>query len=173
MERLASHDPLTRLVNRRRMMQRMAEEQQRTERGAASFVLVMADIDHFKRINDEQGHECGDAVLIEIARRLRAGVRQHDLVARWGGEEFLLLLPDTGVSAAQVVTERLRQLIAEPAFSECGLSLPITMTFGVAGYEPGADLGDAISRADAALYEGKAKGRNRVAVYEAGAGADG
>lgn len=167
MARLASRDPLTKLVNRRRILQCMAAERRRAEAGGR-FSLVMADIDHFKKVNDAHGHDCGDAVLIEVARRLRRGVRHGDVVARWGGEEFLLLLPDTDVEVAGRVTERLREQISASPVEACGAALPVTMTFGVAEFQRGSELEHAVGQADEALYAGKNRGRNCVVVHGAG-----
>jgi diguanylate cyclase (GGDEF)-like protein len=164
MARLATLDPLTGLLNRRRMVERGQEERARAERGGPVFSLVMADIDHFKKVNDTFGHDCGDDVLVEVARRLREGSRDQDIVARWGGEEFLMLLPDTAAVRAFHFTERLRsKLEGEPVFSR-GRTISVNASFGVAEFSTGSSLSDVMRRADDALYEAKGQGRNRVVV---------
>ncbi len=162
LERMASHDALTSLLNRRAMRERIAEEHQRVQRGGAPFALVLADIDHFKRINDNYGHDVGDDVLVEMSRVLKAGLRQQDVVARWGGEEYLMMLPGTDVANAVTVTERLRRAIQERTFA-CGeAAVCITMTFGITQVTMGASIEQSIRDADDALYRGKTGGRNRV-----------
>src|SRR5678815_2927811 len=108
MESMAHTDPLTGLLNRRSMEQRLREAAQGFQRTGRPFCVVMADVDHFKRINDDHGHEAGDRVLRAVAALLGADLRSHDAVARWGGEEFLLLLPDTDLGTAGDVADRLR-----------------------------------------------------------------
>lgn len=166
MERLATRDPLTSLLNRRAMRERLVEEQQRSERSGDRAVLVLADIDHFKRINDTFGHDAGDDVLVDIARLLKEGLRQEDIVSRWGGEEFLMLLPGTTLGGAGVVTERLREQIARHEFAIGSTIQHITLTFGVAEFERGFGMAASIRLADEALYAGKASGRNRVVTKE-------
>jgi len=124
---------------------------------------VMLDIDHFKRINDTYGHPVGDEVIRAVAARLRAAARDSDILGRYGGEEFALVTPDTGGSAA-MLAERLREVItAEPVRTAAGL-LAVTISAGVAGVTAAeGDLGQLLALADAALYEAKQGGRNRVA----------
>lgn len=130
----------------------------------APFSLVMIDIDHFKKINDTHGHEVGDRVLVDIATLLQATIRQSDILGRWGGEEFLLILPNTSPEGALHVAEELRQAVQEyacPAYPH-----PISASFGVAHYRPQDTANSLIKRADIALYRAKHNGRNGVA-YEA------
>ena len=157
---LATTDPLTRLLNRRALRERIALEERRQQREAKPLSFVLADVDHFKAINDQHGHEAGDQVLVQVAGALGEGMREVDHLARWGGEEFLIVLPDTDESAAGQVAERLRRAVA-------GLQLPggaraITVTLGVAQRAQGELPDQAISRADLALYAGKRAGRDRV-----------
>ncbi|HIV70715.1 MAG TPA: GGDEF domain-containing protein [Candidatus Aquabacterium excrementipullorum] len=158
---LATTDPLTRLLNRRALRERIALEERRQQREAHKpLSFVLADVDHFKAINDQHGHEVGDQVLVQVAAALGEGVREVDHLARWGGEEFLIVLPDTDELVAGQVAERLRQAVA-------GLQLPggsrgITATLGVAERAEGESPDQAISRADEALYAGKRSGRDRV-----------
>jgi diguanylate cyclase (GGDEF)-like protein len=169
LERLSNTDPLTGLNNRRAMLSRMEEERVRMSRNHRVFSLILCDIDFFKAINDEHGHEAGDAVLVGIASVFREALREIDPVARWGGEEFLILLPDTTGDGAIVVGEKLRQRVEAARFSWSGKDLRCTMTFGIAVHTAGSkDLLETIRRADTALYEGKHRGRNRVALASAG-----
>lgn len=144
-------DPLTGLPNRRALEMAMEREAARVERGAVPFSLVLVDLDDFKRINDERGHPEGDRLLREVGRYLVAHVRRGDLVGRWGGEEFALLLPETNPLQAERLAERLREGVK---------GLGVTASFGVAGYL--GDLQDLYRRADRALYRAKAGGKDRV-----------
>jgi diguanylate cyclase (GGDEF)-like protein len=163
MEALAMSDPLTRLANRRRMRELLEQERVRFQRNPRPFTLVLADVDNFKAINDTRGHDCGDHVLLHAAERLRSALRAQDGAARWGGEEFLVLLPETDARGGVVLAERLREAIesAPPTFE--GSSIPVTMTFGVATFG-GGSIDDCLRRADEALYEGKSRGKNRVVL---------
>ncbi|GAB5602015.1 GGDEF domain-containing protein [Thermus sp. FJN-A] len=144
-------DPLTGLPNRRALEMSLEREAARVERGARPFSLVLLDLDDFKGINDAKGHAEGDRVLKEVARYLRGHVRKGDLVGRWGGEEFALLLPETDLKQADCLARRLQE----------GLSrLGYPASFGVAPYQ--GDLQDLFLRADRALYRAKALGKNRV-----------
>ncbi|AEV15861.1 MAG: GGDEF domain-containing protein [Thermus sp.] len=144
-------DPLTGLPNRRALEMALRREAARVERGEAAFSLVLLDLDDFKKVNDQKGHEEGDRLLKEVARYLVAHVRQGDLVGRWGGEEFALLLPHTHALQADRLAERLR----------LGLeALGVSASFGVATYR--GDLEDLFRRADRALYRAKEGGKNRV-----------
>ncbi len=168
MERLASRDALTSLLNRRAMRERIEEEYGRVRREGSQFALVIGDIDHFKRINDTYGHVAGDDVLVELSRMLKRELRQQDIVARWGGEEYLMMLPGTDLEGAAAVTERLRQRIEERMLP-CGDNVVnVTMTFGVAQVSAKKDIQQGIRDADEALYRGKTDGRNRVVCHGAG-----
>ena len=156
---LATTDPLTRLLNRRALRERITLEERRQQREPRPLSFVLADVDHFKAINDQHGHEVGDQVLVQVAAALGHGVREVDHLARWGGEEFLIVLPDTDEGAAAVVAERLRLAVAALRLPGGGV---VTATLGVAQQGQGASPDQAISRADAALYAGKHAGRNRV-----------
>lgn len=163
----ARTDHLTGLWNRRHMIELMEAEVARVERGGRPFCVLMADLDDFKQINDEHGHEIGDAVLCEVARRLREAVRKQDTIARWGGEEFLLLLPDTSEAGALALANALRERIArEPiAFDRHAAPVTLSLTVGFSACGPGAALDDCIRAADAALYEGKRGGKNRTVAH--------
>lgn len=162
---LATTDVLTGLANRRRILDVAAYEIMRGRRDGTPLCFVLCDVDHFKRINDTHGHEVGDQVLVTLAQVLHAAVREVDTVARWGGEEFLVVLPDTALDAAQRVAERARWAI------ECAdwpADRHVTMTFGISQLRDSETLAEAVARADEALYRGKADGRNR-SVVERGA----
>jgi diguanylate cyclase (GGDEF)-like protein len=155
---MATTDPLTQLNNRRALMDVIQHEERRLSRDRQTLSFVMADIDHFKQINDNLGHEVGDQVLQKVSRALASGVRDVDHLARWGGEEFLVVLPDTDEVEAAQVAERLRQAVGSVDLKDRAVS----MTFGVSEVRGDESAEQAISRADAAMYEGKRSGRNRV-----------
>ncbi|MFO7731504.1 MAG: diguanylate cyclase [Spirochaetia bacterium] len=157
----ASKDALTGLFNRRKMSDLIEYEYDRSLRTQQFFSIVITDIDHFKRVNDNFGHDCGDNVLKEIASILNSLVRNQDRVARWGGEEFLLLLPDTDIEGALFLAEKIRKNIADGSYSCEEHQLQITMTFGVSSFAENKTDKMVIKEADIALYEGKNSGRNR------------
>jgi diguanylate cyclase (GGDEF)-like protein len=166
---MATIDPLTGLANRVQFHSRALAELSRARRTGEPLTLLIADVDHFKRVNDEHGHDVGDRVLIGIADRLRAGLRECDVLARWGGEEFLALLPDCDADDARAVAERLRGGVADLRLAaDDGHALALTLSIGIAGIGPDHDLRDAVTRADRALYRSKHAGRNRVSVEPAG-----
>ncbi|MFA6985738.1 MAG: diguanylate cyclase [Arenimonas sp.] len=158
--RLALTDPLTELANRRRLDGDLLAELHRVQRYGGRLSVVMADLDYFKRVNDEYGHAVGDAVLQEFARILRAQCRDTDLVARFGGEEFLILMPEIGAADAQACAERMRAALEQARIAP--QTRPNTATFGVAELMPGEDQESLLRRVDEALYRGKAAGRNQV-----------
>lgn len=159
----ANTDRLTQLYNRQYLDTIIEKEHARAARYQTAFALILIDCDHFKAVNDTHGHQVGDTVLGEMARLLRETVRASDIVGRWGGEEFLLVLPDTGIASAARLSEKLRQTVETHEF-------PIvkhkTASFGVALLKPGEAISDFISRVDQALYRAKLNGRNRVEVME-------
>ncbi len=159
---LATTDPVTNLVNRRLIVSRIEQEKIRMERGAKPFTLIMVDIDNFKQTNDEFGHGCGDYVLVNMAELISLSLRKQDEVARWGGDEFLIMLPETDVDGAQVVAEKIRAKIAESPFFYRESKIPVTVTLGVGACEPGMGVGSCIRKADQALYFGKQTGKNKV-----------
>lgn len=161
LDRLSRTDALTGLANRRHVDEKLAEEVLRHQRRGDEFTVVLADLDHFKRINDQYGHPAGDAVLVHAAEVLRGGVRTLDTVGRWGGEEFILVLPLTGIDGACAVAEKIRIALAGGTIQFGDVALSVSATFGAAAYS-GGELGDTLRRADDALYRGKQAGRNRV-----------
>ena len=157
---MAVTDPLTGLFNRRHMNQRLREEESRAARTSAPFSVIIVDIDHFKRINDTSGHDAGDRVLRDLAQLLRDMVRTQDIVARWGGEEFLVVLPQTPLTGALEVAERLRLAAEATLARELDGIDAVTLTLGAAEYA--GSVPESLKLADVALYQGKAAGRNRV-----------
>ncbi|MBD8527252.1 GGDEF domain-containing protein [Pseudomarimonas arenosa] len=164
-ERQARTDPLTRLMNRRAVMEQGERAFHRAVSGQAPMAAIMVDLDHFKRVNDEHGHQTGDAVLQGVARILQGSVRPGDLCARFGGEEFLLVLPETALAEAEQLAERLRLKVEQSSPEHCG-GIACTASFGVAALADETRLEELISRADQAMYEAKHAGRNRVEVSQ-------
>ncbi|MEX1197891.1 MAG: GGDEF domain-containing protein [Pseudohongiellaceae bacterium] len=163
-------DPLTGLYNRRHFEELYERERQRAGRTGSPLTLVMVDLDFFKEINDRYGHECGDIVLQNVAGFLRDAMRQTDVVARLGGEEFMLLLPDTATGEAKTTIERLRHQLAERTSVLAGEVVSVTATFALTTIRPETDsLNDALRTVDMALYRGKDEGRNRLVVVSADA----
>jgi diguanylate cyclase (GGDEF)-like protein len=161
----ATEDALTGMYNRRMMSDYLDYEINRAVRTGGTLAVLLADIDHFKAVNDTHGHDCGDAVLQQIASVLRGNLRDQDIVARWGGEEFLVLLPDTDAAGALTVAEHLRSRVETRSLSCGGAALSITMTFGAAEYSPEKERTQLVKEADLALYQGKRQGRNRSQSY--------
>lgn len=156
---MATTDPLTGLYNRHKLEPLIAAEMQRTDRYHTPMSLVLFDVDHFKKVNDGYGHQMGDEVLVRLARLVPNLLRSGDLLARWGGEEFLILIPGCDGPMAFQAAEKLREAIANMMFDDLG---SVTCSFGVAEHVPGETGTELIARADAALYLGKSSGRNQV-----------
>ena len=163
---LSLTDPLTELNNRRHLMEILAIEFERSRRTNDPCALIMVDLDHFKRVNDNYGHQQGDVVLRATAQEIKRQLRQYDSAARFGGEEFALLLPETSPKDALMVAERLRQSLCDMHFSGAISELTITASFGIATipHEQIDSIEDLIRLADDALYLAKNNGRNRVEV---------
>jgi diguanylate cyclase (GGDEF)-like protein len=157
-------DPLTKLKNRRYMWDFIRQEVNRHERNRNPFTIIMIDIDKFKLLNDSHGHDCGDLVLIKFAKTILSNLRKQDIAARWGGEEFLIILPETDIMTAKVVAERLRISISKSATVVNDLELFITATFGVSEYNGATNIDQVMKLADKALYMGKEIGRNCVVI---------
>ncbi|MHB1421188.1 MAG: GGDEF domain-containing protein [Bacillota bacterium] len=165
MERLAVTDELTDLYNYRYFQLCLEKVLQQCKTG--SMALLMLDIDHFKEVNDEFGHQSGNKVLVEISRLIREKVRDQDVVVRYGGEEFAIILPGIDHDAAMMVAGRIREAVQNTCIvAESGVKVKVTVSLGVALYPEGANTqNDLISHADTALYRAKENGRNRVCVY--------
>lgn len=157
-------DSLTQAFNRRHMESLVQDEVERAQRYHQSTALIILDIDYFKAVNDNYGHPVGDKVLRQVSDILGENLRQSDALGRWGGEEFLILLPQVNIAAATNVAEKLRQAIFAAEF---GLSEPLSISLGVADLQHGESAGDWIKRADQALYNAKRLGRNQVALATA------
>lgn len=162
LEQLARTDALTGLPNRRHLSELMAAERVRAQRARRTFSVLLADLDRFKAINDSHGHDGGDAVLREVARRMREALRAQDAAGRWGGEEFLVLLPEADAQGAQEVAEKLRRSVAAAAVSFESTPIPVSATIGAATWNGEESLDMLVARADRALYVGKQGGRDRV-----------
>ena len=158
-------DGLTGLANRRACEETLNAEVARAERFPGPLAVVVTDLDDFKEVNDRFGHQAGDVVLREFATLLRESVRDIDLASRWGGEEFLLVLPGTGLEGAAQVAERIRRALKERVtLSVDGAPIPVTASFGVAAYPEARTAADLFAAADDALYRAKRTGKNRVSV---------
>jgi two-component system cell cycle response regulator len=165
LEVMANTDPLTAVLNRRALTERLASELERVKRYDATVSVLLIDIDHFKRVNDNYGHLVGDDVLMDVGALLQSAVRSVDVVARYGGEEFVIALPETGLAGATAFAERIRELVEAHTFAHAGGSdLRLTASIGVASFpSPGLEtVEDLLAKADQALYRAKAEGRNRV-----------
>ncbi len=159
LEELWMTDQLTGLYNRSRLDELYDAELRRANRYGTQFSLLLLDIDHFKRINDTHGHLVGDDVLYAVAIVLQENIRDVDIVGRWGGEEFMLILPNTNQSEALILAEKLRKTLKEYPFTPVR---KVTVSIGISSYIAGVDADELFKRADDALYRAKAKGRDRV-----------
>ena len=157
-------DALTGLFNRRAMRELLEYESLRVSRVQKSYSVLFLDIDLFKRINDEFGHDCGDFILKKVAEILQSRLRNTDTVSRWGGEEFLVLLPETSNEYLSHIGNKLRKAIEEMEFIYKGKRIPATISVGCASHYEGDDIDEAINRADKNLYRAKEEGRNKVVV---------
>ena len=158
----ATHDSLTGFLNRKAIFDKLRIEAVRAARGRTPLSVIMADLDHFKRINDAHGHSGGDSVLREVSRRILGSVRSYDSVGRYGGEEFLILAPGCPLPDAVHLAERLRQCVGDVPIGLAGDSASITISMGVADTTAGAKPDEMLRAADRALYAAKRAGRNRV-----------
>lgn len=161
-EEMAHVDFLTGLINRRSLFQKVRQNDTNPEVADLDTTLIMVDLDYFKQVNDVHGHDHGDAVLVQVSELIKNGLRQTDLVARWGGEEFLVLLPKTNLKQGITVAEEIREKVANGLFKHDGVEHKVTLTLGVASYTCDSNFQETLQLADKALYEGKELGRNRV-----------
>lgn len=172
LQKLASSDPLTGLLNRRAFLDRLLFEKARFDRHGGSLVLIMADVDHFKQVNDQHGHDAGDYILRRVSKILQGRMRFTDVLCRWGGEEFMLLLAGNDEVDGRFVAEKVRSLVESELFTFNGRDIPVTMSLGVAFFKKGMAPEQCIQLADQRLYYSKKNGRNRVTatdLEEAGA----
>ena len=168
LKELANTDSLTKLCNRRCMFEILTREKDRSLRTGKPLSLAMIDIDHFKKVNDTYGHSLGDKVLIEFANQLELSLRPYDQAARFGGEEFAMILPETSLEQAAQISERVRKEVSELSFADELKDMRLTISIGVAPFpSPDIDtLDDLIREADHALYRAKETGRNRVELWQ-------
>jgi len=167
-EAVVDLDPLTGARSRRYMMDELEREQARSQRMGTTFGLALCDIDHFKAVNDTYGHLAGDVVLLSVVSRVVSKLRLYDSIFRYGGEEFLIALPDSNLATAIGIAKRLCQTIrAAPILIDGGPAIDTTASFGVCIVEKELDLPEAIERADRALYAAKKGGRDRVVAWDA------
>jgi diguanylate cyclase (GGDEF)-like protein/PAS domain S-box-containing protein len=167
LKRLATTDALTGLLNRRAFLEEVVQELQRYRRHGHEGALLMLDLDHFKRVNDRHGHAVGDAVLVQVSAALRERLRLTDRIGRLGGEEFAVLLPETGPEGALALAQALREEVGAQRIPTPDGPLGVTVSIGLSGFAPGeTDAVPLLGRADQALYQAKEQGRNRVVVAE-------
>lgn len=164
LERLSQVDELTQIPNRRAIMENLKEELNIHNRKKRPLALAMVDIDHFKEVNDTFGHQCGDHVLYELANALNSGLRGYDMVGRYGGEEFVMLLPETSRAQAMLVCERLRAYVEEKVFRFDGEEIKLTVSIGISlkESEDSGEVGKLLKVADDHMYEAKKAGRNKI-----------
>lgn len=163
LEELSLNDALTGIANRRRINSLLDTEFERAKRYQTPFSIVLFDIDYFKKINDNYGHLVGDNTLKSLSKLVNETIRKTEVVGRWGGEEFILILPEANINTSFLVAEKIRKIISKTKFKDLGGSL--TCSFGVSEYKQGITLDELIEQADQALYKAKENGRNMVTVY--------
>lgn len=161
--RQATSDPLTGIYNRAKLDFLLVHEVQEAYREENTFSLLFMDLDHFKEINDHYGHLKGDQILIEMTNVVRNVLRVSDLFGRWGGEEFLVILPNTDGASAYFIAEKLRHRIQTHDFA---LNEPLTVSIGICEYDPLKSIDELISAADEAMYKAKNEGRNKTVIYD-------
>jgi len=162
----STQDPLTGLPNRRLILDRLNAEASLATRHGTPFSIALIDIDHFKQINDNFGHDVGDAVLVDIARSLTSGLRAYDICARWGGEEFMVLLPETRGATAIEITQRLQAEVSALQSEHLPPHTRLSISVGLSECCSAATITDTIKRADLALYQAKSSGRNKIVLAE-------
>ena len=160
--RLATHEDLTGLVNRRHMQELLENERMRLERSEQDWCVALIDLDHFKSVNDAHGHAIGDEVLRALSRHAHTLIRRTDVLARWGGEEFVLLLPNTPIGMATISLERLREHFYANPLVVRGIELPVSFSAGLTEHLRGETVAQTLERADKLCYQAKTLGRNRV-----------
>lgn len=168
LEHLATHDPLTGLINRRHFIELASQAIEQARRYKRPFSVIMIDIDHFKNINDTFGHNAGDQILVEAARCMRGVLRKADIFSRFGGDEFVLFLPETSKEGARRLSERLRAAVAQRTEMVEGISMPITVSIGLTSHlsESKYKIDTLLQEADKALYTSKQGGRDRITLFE-------
>ena len=167
LEKLSTTDTLTGAMNRLKFNEIFELEFNKAVRYGHGLSVIMMDIDHFKQINDTYGHECGDVVLTVLSAEMEKRIRKTDTFARWGGEEFIILFPFTGLEASLLAAERLRLAVAETPFDIGDQVLNVTISCGLSQLKPGIKFDILVAQADSALYDAKHNGRNRICTYSA------
>jgi diguanylate cyclase (GGDEF)-like protein len=163
-EKQAMHDPLSGLLNRRGMLEELQYELDRSTRYHHPLTVMMCDIDHFKKVNDQYGHDKGDEIIKALGNLFKTGLRKHDTVARWGGEEYVLLLPETTGEQAFQLAEKLREKIASTQYQYKDKTFNVTVSFGLYQFTKDDTIDEAINKADKNLYQAKQQGRNRCII---------
>jgi len=164
LQELARTDPMTKLPNRRDFYDRVSQEHAHYKRTGKPFTIAFSDIDHFKTINDKYGHDYGDVVLKQLADKIKQMLREEDYLARWGGDEFIILLRGTNAPDAQIVIDRIREKLADSNFKHNDVEFTNTATFGACEFNDSLSIDECIKLADKMLLEGKEKGRNNVVI---------
>lgn len=159
-------DPMTRLANRRDIMEEIEQEHSRAQRHRRTFSIILVDVDDFKLINDVYGVNTGDDVLFELSCVLRECVRSEDICSRWGGEEFLFLLPETGLEGALSVAQKINQAVAMTLFKANRPGIRLTVSLGVYNFTPGQSVSDCLLSVEKALLTAKQEGKNRYVVAD-------
>lgn len=162
LENISRKDPLTGLSNRRDMNEKIENELARFNRSKESFSIILGDIDYFKKTNDTYGHDAGDDILVKVSNLMAEATRAQDVVARWGGEEFLILLPNTDLDGSWNLAEIIRKKIENEEMIFAQNKIPVTMSFGTSCYEDGLSINELVKKADECLYRAKEAGRNKV-----------
>lgn len=163
-EKQAMHDPLSGLLNRRGMLEELQREVARSQRYNNPLTLMMCDVDYFKRVNDQHGHDKGDEVIQSLAHIFTSELRKQDSLSRWGGEEYLFLLPETTAVQAMQLAEKLRKKVETTSFQQQGKVFNVTVSIGIHQLGPKETINQAISKADTNLYQAKEQGRNRCVL---------
>ncbi|MBT4332611.1 MAG: sensor domain-containing diguanylate cyclase [Candidatus Cloacimonetes bacterium] len=166
LEKLSRADPLTELANRRALTESLEYEISRFGRNKENFSIILSDIDDYKQINDTFGHDAGDFVLVELAKLMTQSLRKQDVVGRWGGDEFLIILPQTNIAGGKLLGDKLRTKICERVFIFDEKIIKLSMTFGVSEYSGICSYDNCITNADKALYKAKELGKNKVITYD-------
>lgn len=161
---VAHRDQLTGLANRREMDERLQQLWREYRQSGALFSVILCDVDDFKSFNDQYGHDFGDRIIVKVGQRLQYALRGNDLVARWGGDEFLVLLPGQNSRSAALIGERLRRRIAETSLTSKGQEVHLTISAGVACADSVTELADLLKQADAGLYQAKNMGKDRLVI---------
>ncbi|MGX9463543.1 GGDEF domain-containing protein [Shewanella sp. A14] len=167
-QQLALSDPLTKLANRRNALTVLQQEKSRTSRNDDPLSVLLCDLDHFKMVNDKYGHNCGDMILTELAQIFKQSVRQQDCVARWGGEEFLFILPQTSAEHAFIIAEKIRMNVQKHKVNFLKQEVSVTISIGISQLTDDQNIDELINIADRYLYQAKKNGRNQVYPQQTG-----